>query len=59
MLRTSGRFVDAGWKWRGSPKLEGRATTSNAVDLEIFPDDPALDAQTLQQALPLFNESGG
>ena len=55
---TSGRVVDADWKWRGSFRLQGRATTSSAVDLEILPADPALDAQTLQQALPLFNEEG-
>ncbi len=55
---TSGRIIDVGWKWRGRPGLEGRVTTSNAVDLEILPRDPALDAQTLQQALPLFNEDG-
>ena len=55
---TSGRVVDAGTTWRGSSSLQGRATTSNAVDLEILSDDPTLDAQTLQQALPLFNADG-
>ena len=55
---TSGRVVDAGRRRQVSFSFQGRAMTSNAVDLEILPDDPALDAQTLQQALPLLNEEG-
>lgn len=55
---TSGRVVDVGKNRPGIFPFQGRPTTSNAVDLEILPHDPALDAQTLQQALPLFNEEG-
>ena len=55
---TSGRVVDVGRNRPGIFPFQGRTTTSNAVELEILPDDPALDAQTLQQALPLFNEEG-
>ena len=55
---TSGRVVDVGRNRPGIFLFHGRTMTSNAVDLEILPADPALDAQTLQQALPLFDEEG-
>lgn len=55
---TSGRIVDQGKQSLDFNGRQGRATASNVVNLEILPDDPALDAQTLQQALPLFNEDG-
>lgn len=55
---TSGRVVDAGKRRQDVLFFQGRATASNAVDLEILPGDPAWDARTLQQALPLFNAEG-
>ncbi|MDQ2800771.1 MAG: hypothetical protein M3Y13_14165 [Armatimonadota bacterium] len=55
---TSGRIVDRGRQVRSLLHFEGRDTTSNAVDLEILPDDPVWDARTLQQVLPLFNAEG-
>ena len=55
---TSGRVVDVGRNPPDIFRFQGRTTTSNAVDLDILPRNPALDAQTLQQALPLFNEDG-
>lgn len=51
---TSGRVVAAG-KRHEDFFFQGRAMASNAVDLEILPDDPAWADRTLQQALPLFN----
>ena len=55
---TSGKIIDPGGHKQGFTSFQGRATTSNAVELEILPDDPASDAQRLQQALPLFNADG-
>ncbi len=55
---TSGRVINAGGPHQNLFLFHGRATASNGVDLEILPRDPAQDAQTLQQALPLFNADG-
>jgi len=51
---TSGRVVDAGKQPRDTFWPRGRATASNTVEFEVLPDDPAWDAQTLRQALPLL-----
>ena len=55
---TSGRVIDAGSRRQISFSFRGRTATSNAVDLEILPRAPSLDAQALQQALPLYNTDG-
>ena len=55
---TSGRIINVGGPRPDFFRFHGRAMASNAVDLEILPRDPVQDAQTLQQALPLFNADG-
>lgn len=55
---TSGRVADAGGRHQDIFFSQGRAMASNAVELEILPDDPNWDARTLQEALPLFNTEG-
>jgi len=37
--------------------LDGPPVTSDILQIEILPDDPAWAVQTLQQALPLFTEA--
>lgn len=55
---TSGRIIKAGGPRQVPFLFHGRAMASNAVDLEVLPRDPIQDAQTLKQALPLFNADG-
>jgi len=54
---TSGRITDTA-KRHEDLSFQGYAATSNAVEFEILPDDPAWDAETLQAALPLYNAQG-
>jgi len=55
---TSSRVIDRDKRDRRFTDFQGRATASNAVELVILPNDPAWSAQTLQEALPLFNADG-
>lgn len=52
---TSGRVLDRDKRDQNSLSFQGRITASNAVALDVLPDDPVWDAQTLQEALPLFD----
>jgi len=54
---TSGRVTDAAKRHEGL-FFQGHAVTSNAVEFEVLPDDPAWDAKTLQAALPFYNAQG-
>lgn len=51
---TSGRVMDVGKQPQSIFSAQGRATASNAVEFEVLPGDPAWDARTLRQALPLL-----
>lgn len=53
---TSERVTDAA-KRHDDLFFQGHAATSTAVEFDVLPDDPAWDAQTLQAALPLFDQS--
>lgn len=55
---TSRRVAGAGKPPQNIFFPQGRAMASNVVELEMLPDDPAWNAQTLRQALPLFNAEG-
>jgi len=51
---TSGRVVDAGKQPQDIFFPQGRTAASNTVEFEVLPDEPAWDARTLRQALPLL-----
>lgn len=55
---TTGRVSDAGKGHQDMIFSQGRATASNSVEFEVLPDDPAWDAQTLHDALPLLRAHG-
>jgi HPt (histidine-containing phosphotransfer) domain-containing protein len=55
---TSGRIIDTAKRQQNTLWFLGCATVSNAVEVDILPDDPIWDAQTLQAALPLYNAQG-
>ena len=55
---TSHRVVDVARADTDYLRIPGHTVASNTVDLEILPDDPAWNARTLRQALPLFNSDG-
>lgn len=54
---TCGRVTDAA-KRHEDLFFRGHSMTSNSVEFDVLPDDPAWDAQTLQAALPLYNAQG-
>ena len=53
---TSGRVVDAA-KRHNDLLFQGHLAASNTVEFDVLPDDPAWNARTLQNALPLFNDT--
>ena len=55
---TRGRIIDQSKRNQNSFHVEGRDTTSNAVELKILPEDQAWSARALQDALPLHNADG-
>lgn len=55
---SSRRVVDTDKLQSHNLIFQGRTTISNAVDLEIIPNNPAWNVRTLRQALPLFNTNG-
>lgn len=55
---TTGRISNVGKERQETIFFQGRTAASNSVEFEILPDDPAWDAKTLRDALPLLSAHG-